>query len=92
VRLLLAALSFLLVSASALAQSAAGLAGISGIIRDASGSYVPNAMVVVSNDANGIVRNLTTNDAGLFTASALMPTPGYKGRVATAWPLASSMV
>jgi hypothetical protein len=65
-------------SARLLAQSAAGLAGISGIVRDASGSYVPNAKAVVSNDAQGIVRTLITNEDGLFTAPALAPASGYK--------------
>jgi hypothetical protein len=82
VRLRFAVFLFLFVPAAALAQSAAGLAGISGIVRDASGSYVPKAKVVVSNDAQGIVRSLTTNDAGLFTAPALAPAPGYKVTVA----------
>jgi len=62
---------------AALAQSTAGLAGISGVVRDATGAVIPNAKVVVSNPSKGIVRNLTTNDAGLFTAPALAPSPGY---------------
>ena len=40
----------------ALAQSAGGLAGISGMVHDASGASVPNAKVVVSNDTNGTKR------------------------------------
>src|SRR5205807_22806 len=67
-----------LLSVCAFAQSAGGLAGISGVVRDASGSVVPNAKVVISNDTNGTTRNLTTNDAGLFTAPALSPASGYK--------------
>ena len=62
---------------SAFAQSAAGVGTISGQVRDASGSVVPNAKVVVSNSSNGIVRNLTTNEAGVFTAGSLPPAPGY---------------
>jgi len=54
----------------ALAQSAGGLAGISGTVHDASGSSVPNAKVVVSNDTNGTKREITTNQAGLFAARA----------------------
>ena len=62
----------------ALAQSAGGLAGISGMVHDASGASVPNAKVVVSNDTNGTKREITTNQAGLFAAPALVPAAGYK--------------
>src|SRR5690349_9636561 len=63
---------------AAYAQSAAGLAAISGVARDATGAVVPNAKVTVSNQSKGIVRKLTTNDAGVFTAPALVPAPGYE--------------
>ncbi|HXB67682.1 MAG TPA: TonB-dependent receptor [Candidatus Acidoferrales bacterium] len=65
-------------SASAFPQAAGGLAAISGVVRDATGSSVPNAKVVVSNETNGVTRNLTTNEAGLFTAPALVPAAGYR--------------
>jgi len=58
-------------------QSVAGLASITGVVRDASGVVVPNAAVVVANESKGIRRALTTNDAGLFTAPALVPAEGY---------------
>ncbi len=64
-------------SAWAFGQSA-GLAVISGVVRDASGASVPNAKVTVSNETNGMVREISTNDAGLFTAPALTPAAGYK--------------
>jgi Carboxypeptidase regulatory-like domain/TonB dependent receptor len=76
-RLLASVAALLLVSTVLLAQSAAGLAGISGVVRDASGAYVANAKVVVSNQAMGIARNLASNDAGIFTAPALPPASGY---------------
>ncbi len=60
------------------AQSAGGVAGISGVVRDQSGAVVPNANVVVSNDPQGFVRNLTANGDGVFTAPALIPGAGYK--------------
>src|SRR5688572_1219632 len=69
--------SLVLCATSVYAQSAAGFGGISGAVRDASGSAVPNAKVVISNEAKGITRNLTTNDAGVFTAPALVPAAGY---------------
>src|SRR5882724_4784517 len=73
----LAAALIVLGSAVALAQSAAGLAGISGVVRDASNASVANAKVAVSNPAKGIVRTLTTNAAGVFTAPALPPAAEY---------------
>jgi Carboxypeptidase regulatory-like domain/TonB dependent receptor len=60
------------------AQAVAGLAGISGVVRDATGSAVPKATVTVSNELKGIRRTLETNDAGVFTAPALVPSDGYK--------------
>ena len=78
-RLRLAALfSF---AACALAQSAGGLAGISGIVRDPSGSVVPKARVVISSESQGTLRSISTNEAGLFTAPALVPGAGYKVEV-----------
>jgi outer membrane receptor protein involved in Fe transport len=69
---------------SAFAQSGAGLGSISGVVQDASGSAVPNATVVVSNDAKGIRRNLETTSGGQFTAPALIPDAGYKVTVSKA--------
>ena len=55
----------------------AGVAGISGIVQDASGASVPGAHVIVSNESKGITRNLESNASGLFTAPSLVPAPGY---------------
>ena len=68
----------LLVGAPAFSQSAAGLAAISGVVRDPSGAVVPNAQVVIASDSKGPLRTVTTNGGGLFTAAALPPSPGYK--------------
>jgi hypothetical protein len=67
----------LLCASPAFGQTSAGAGSISGIVRDASGSVVPNAKVVVSNPAKGVTRNLNTSDAGVFTAPALVPAAGY---------------
>src|SRR5436309_1438533 len=67
----------LLCVSTASAQSTAGAANISGVVRDLSGAVVPNAAVLVSNASNGITRKLNTNDAGVFTAGSLVPAPGY---------------
>ncbi len=68
---------YLLASASLFAQSAAGVAGISGTLRDPSGAPVPNGKVVISSASQGQIRSITTNEAGVFTAPALIPGPGY---------------
>src|SRR5665213_120324 len=63
-------------SAPAFAQSG-GVAAISGTVHDPSGSVVPNARVVVSSASQGQVRSIQTNSAGVFSAAALNPGPGY---------------
>src|SRR5260370_12242 len=77
-RLCFTACLLLIVSAPVFAQSAAGLAAISGVVRDQSGAAAPKASVVVSNSSLGTVRTLTTNDDGLFTAPALARASGYE--------------
>jgi hypothetical protein len=63
----------LLVSAFALAQS--DNATISGIVRDTSGSVIPNAKVTVVNEGTGFERQTTTNDTGFYTVPNIPP--GY---------------
>jgi outer membrane receptor protein involved in Fe transport len=75
-RLKLAA-SLLLFAYSAFGQAAAGTAGISGVVRDPSGASVPGAKVVISSAGQGVIRTLSTNADGVFTAPALTPGPGY---------------
>jgi outer membrane receptor protein involved in Fe transport len=64
-------------------QSAAGVAGISGVVRDPSGAAVPNARVVISS-SQGTVREVFTNEAGVFAAPALVPGSGYQVTVTAA--------
>ncbi len=71
-----AAVLLLCISSSIFAQSA-GVAGISGVVRDASGAVVPGAKIAISSAAQGSLRTLTTNNDGVFTAAALPPGPGY---------------
>jgi len=61
----------------AYAQAVAGMGAVSGSVRDASGAAVPDASVVVANESKGIRRTLQTTDAGIFSAPALVPAPGY---------------
>lgn len=76
-RTLLGLVLVLILGATALGQSVAGLGAISGTVRDASGAAVPNAQVVVANDSKGIRRTLTTTEAGVFAAPSLVPSTGY---------------
>ncbi|HEV3331178.1 MAG TPA: TonB-dependent receptor [Bryobacteraceae bacterium] len=75
-KLLAASLLFFL-SVPAFAQSAGGVAGISGVVRDRSSAAVPDARVVISRESQGTLRTLTTNESGVFTAPALDPGSGY---------------
>jgi hypothetical protein len=59
------------------AQATSGLSGISGIVRDSTGAVVPNAQVVVANDARGVHLNLNTSEGGVFNAPPLVPAAGY---------------
>jgi hypothetical protein len=68
----------LLAAAPVFAQTTAGLAAISGVVRDPSGVAVPGAVVVISSNSQGTIRTVTTNAGGVFTAPALTPGPGYK--------------
>lgn len=67
----------LIFSISGYAQPVAGQGAISGVVRDASGAVVPGAEVVVMNESKGIRRTLASNEAGVFAAPALPPSPGY---------------
>src|SRR5579872_6579328 len=71
---------FVLLSAPVFAQSA-GVAGISGVVKDQSGAIVPNAKVVISSVSQGAIRTLNTNSEGIFTAPALTPGSGYQVKV-----------
>jgi Carboxypeptidase regulatory-like domain/TonB dependent receptor len=62
----------------AYAQATAGLGSVSGTVRDASGAVVSGATVVVANDDKGIRRTMSSTDAGVFAAPALVPSSGYK--------------
>src|SRR5882762_288857 len=56
---------------------AAGFGSISGVVRDATGARIPGASVTVANESKGISRELVSNEAGAFTAPALVPATGY---------------
>src|SRR5258708_33256261 len=60
-----------LVSIQAHAQVAG--ATLSGTATDASGAAVPNAKVSIKNSATGVVRDVTTDSAGFYSAPNLLP-------------------
>src|SRR5438067_3480793 len=68
-RHLLLALSVFLgiLATQALAQEAT----LVGTVSDSSGAVIPNATITITNMATGQVRNLATNDAGQYVATAL---------------------
>jgi Carboxypeptidase regulatory-like domain len=48
-------------------------ATLSGTVKDASGSIVPNAQVSIVNSATGVTRTVTSDAAGFYTAPNLWP-------------------
>ena len=62
----LAALLALPGAAGAQSQAAGG--AIEGTVTDESGSVLPGAAVTVKNQATGVVRETTTNGAGVYRA------------------------
>jgi Carboxypeptidase regulatory-like domain len=67
-----------------LVQSAGGVSGISGTVHDPAGGVVLNAKVVISSTVQEELRSITTNEAGVFAAPALIPGPGYKVTISAA--------
>ena len=56
----------------------AGLAEISGTVRDQSGAVVPDAQVTISNPSKGVEVKLNTSQGGVFDAPSLLPASGYE--------------
>jgi len=71
VRSIRAALVILACAFVAFAQS--DTASITGFVKDASGATVPNATVVIKNEATGVERRATTNETGYYIVSSLPP-------------------
>jgi hypothetical protein len=75
------ALTAVIVMATTLfAQSQLGSGSLSGIVTDTSGAVVPEAIVVVTNNATGERRNTSTSASGQFTVPVL-PTGEHTVRV-----------
>jgi Carboxypeptidase regulatory-like domain/TonB dependent receptor-like, beta-barrel/TonB-dependent Receptor Plug Domain len=56
----------------------AGLAEISGTVRDQTGAVVPDAQVVISNPSKGVRVELNSSQGGVFDAPSLLPASGYE--------------
>lgn len=69
--LAIAALLLLFAHTSAFAQNASG--SITGTVVDKSGAVVPNAKVVLKNEATNVTRDTVTTGAGVFTFPAVQP-------------------
>src|SRR5262245_2242194 len=63
--------SLLLLCCAAFAQS--DNANINGVITDPTSSSVPNAKVVLKNQATGLTREATTNESGVYSIPTVPP-------------------
>lgn len=63
--------ALVLLTGSALAQGNAG--SIRGTITDSTGAALDDAQVLVTSEATGVSKTLTTNGAGFYSAEALIP-------------------
>jgi hypothetical protein len=59
-------------------QNTPGTGSISGLVTVAAGAAVPNANMIVENPSNGVRRELTTREGGVFNAPSLTPAVGYR--------------
>jgi len=73
VKLVFATIIVLCCSIAALAQSQASSGQISGVITDANGAVVANAVVKAKNKETGLERTVNSSDDGLYTIVLLPP-------------------
>jgi len=69
---LLFAVLFSFVSISQV-QAQSDTSTISGVVKDSSGSVVPNASVILRNESTSLERRIDTNNSGNFSAPTLPP-------------------
>jgi hypothetical protein len=85
------ALTCALLGATNPAWSQTSLAAIVGDVRDTSGTEIPKATVILTNENTGAKTDLGTNEVGAFSSSSLQPgtyrleatSSGFKSYVAT---------
>ena len=58
-------------------QSQLGTGAVGGIVQDTSGAVISGASVTITNSGTGLVRSVSTNDAGQFSVPVL-PAGEYK--------------
>src|SRR5258708_1731382 len=83
--------SALIVVAIETAYSQTTFASITGLVTDASGSAVPNAVITATNQGTNIRTSATSNEAGYYTIAQLkdgtysvqVRAPGFQEFVAT---------
>lgn len=71
IRLLLATVLVFRCGQSAVAQSDS--TSVSGSVTDASGAMLPNAKVVLRNEATGVEQSITSNESGQYTIPNVRP-------------------
>jgi hypothetical protein len=71
IRAAIVCLGLSLFIAAAFSQNISGV--VTGTVRDPAGSVIPGAKVTLTNQATGAVQNLTSNEAGLFVFSSVLP-------------------
>lgn len=80
-RTLLLTTLVILWSIAAWAQSIAGSGVVGGVIQESPGNGLPDAAIVIENDAIGITRSVDSSLDGVFEAVGLVPGPGHRLRV-----------
>ena len=66
-------LAFLVTIALVAPNSHAQSSGLSGVVTDETGGVLPGAEITVMNEANGLQRNVLSNDEGLYVFAQLPP-------------------
>ncbi len=67
-------------------------ASVSGLIRDASGAVVPNAVINITSNGTGVSRSTVSNESGTYSLPDLLPNvysmevsaPGFKSETRAA--------
>src|SRR5688572_26417163 len=72
-RLLIASVSLLILSASSLISAQSNTSGITGTVTDPNGAVIPNATVVARNVETNARRTVTSNGEGFFSVPQLPP-------------------
>ncbi len=70
---LLATISVLLLCLSTLARAQAPSGEISGVVTDPSGAPMPGVTITLTNQSTNAVRELQTNESGLYVMPAIQP-------------------